>query len=57
MFLSHQNFSQTPWRKLQCMASALAEESTSHNCDFSHCDAKFIVAASWSLLSGAPGVV
>lgn len=40
---------------LMCVDSVLAEESVSCNCDFSHCNAKFIVAASWSPFSGAPG--
>lgn len=40
---------------LMCVASVLAEESVSCNCDFSQYNAKFIVAASWSPFSGAPG--
>lgn len=59
--LHHQNISQASAQSmatkvaLMCVASVLAAEPMPHNCDFSHCNAKFIVAASWSPFSGAPG--
>lgn len=40
---------------LMCVASVLAEEPVSQNCDFSLCNTKFVVAASWSPFSGAFG--
>lgn len=40
---------------LMYVASLLAEEPTSQNCDFSHCNAKFIVVASRSPFSAASG--
>lgn len=59
--LRHQNISQASTHyiatkvTLMCVASVLAVEAMSCNCDFSHCIAKFIVAASWSPFSGASG--
>jgi len=60
--LHHQNASQASTQNmatkvaLMCAVSVLAEEPVSHNCALSHCNAKFVVVASWYPFSGAPGL-